>query len=220
MTFTLINARPSPFGRKVAIVMREKGIGYDVRYDVPWSDQTCTPQYSPLEQLPILITDQIEYIYDSAYILDWLEARFPEPALLPADLDSRLTAQKRRMLGERLMEIAQALIFELHRPEPSTPWVERQTRKVEGALTELERLYIGHTAQTTLGLDLGDIAVATSLLGIEFALTSGLSPDVAVLRWREDHPALVSAVSALETRPSFAETKPQMMEVNLQAAVA
>lgn len=220
MVFTLINAGPSPFGRKVAIAMREKGIAYDVRLDVPWGDETCTPQYSPLEQLPILITEQDEYIYDSAYILDWLEARFPDPALLPVEPDARLAVTKRRMLGERLMEVAQALVFESHRPEPSAPWIDRQTRKVRGALRELERLYADHAPRGDTRPDLGDIAVATTLLGIEFALTSGLSPDIAVLRWREDHPALDSAVSALESRPSFAATRPQMMEVDLQATVA
>ena len=30
MAFTLINARPSPFGRKVAIVLREKGLAFDL----------------------------------------------------------------------------------------------------------------------------------------------------------------------------------------------
>ena len=220
MAFTLINARPSPFGRKVAIVLREKGLEYDVQYDVPWGDQTCTPQYSPLQQLPILITDQNEYIYDSAYILDWLETSFPEPALLPAGVGPRLAALKRRMLGERLMEVVQSLLFEMLRPEPSTPWVERQSRKVQGALAELERIYTDYAPQTALGLDLGDIAVATTLLGIEFGLTSGLCPDVAVLHWRGACPALASAVDALEARPSFAATKPQMMDVNLQATVA
>ena len=220
MAFTLINARPSPFGRKVGIVLREKGLAYDVQYDVPWGNQTCTPQYSPLEQLPILITEQGEYVYDSAYILDWLEARFPTPALLPENVDARLDALKRRMLGERLMEVAQALIFELLRPEPSTPWVERQSRKVQGALAELDRLYTYHASQTALGLDLGDIAVATTMLGIEFALSSGLSPDVAILHWRGGHPALANAIAMLETRPSFAATMPQMMDVNLQATVA
>ena len=220
MAFTLINARPSPFGRKVAIAMREKGIAYDTRFDVPWGDETCTPQYSPLEQLPILITEQDEYIYDSAYILDWLEARFPDPALLPAEPDARLAAQKRRMLGERLMEVVQALVFEMLRPEPSAPWVDRQTRKVRGALGELERLYGDHASRGETRPDLGDIAVATTLLGIEFALDSGLSPAIAVLRWREGHPALDSAVSALGARPSFAATRPQMMEVDLQANVA
>lgn len=220
MAYTLINAKPSPYGRKVAIAMLEKGIAFDVRYDVPWGNQTCTPEYSPLQQLPILITEQQEYIYDSAYILDWLEGRFPEPALLPADLDARLNAQKRRMLGERLMEVAQTLVFELHRPEPSTAWADRQIRKVEGALAELEQLYDQRGAHIGRDLDLGDIAVATTLLGIEFAVLFGLSPEIAVLRWRKSHPALDRAVSALEPRPSFVATRPQMMDVDLPATIA
>ncbi|WP_068073620.1 glutathione S-transferase family protein [Novosphingobium lentum] len=219
MAFTLINARPSPFGRKVAIALIEKGIAYDVQYDVPWGDLTCTPDYSPLEQLPILITDH-ETVYDSAHILDWLEARFPEPALMPMQIDARLDAMKRRMLGERLMEVAQALIFELVRPDPSAPWADRQTRKVTGVLNELERLYSVRAQDAASPLDLGDIAVATTLLGIEFALTSGLSPDIAVLRWRTAHPALDGATAALDARPSFAATRPQMMDFNLQATVA
>ena len=219
MTFKLINARPSPYGRKVAIAMREKGLDYSVTYDVPWGDGTCTPSYSPLEQLPILITDAGEYIYDSAYILDWLEARFPTPALLPVDLDARLQAHKRRMLGERLMEVAQALIFELLRPEPSQAWVDRQTRKVRGALSELERLYESHQPQTALGLDLGDIAVATTLLGTDFAMSSGLTPEIDVLRWRGKYASLSAMITRLDARPSFAATVPQMMDVNLQATV-
>ena len=72
MSFTLINARPSPFGRKVAIALIEKDIEYAVRYDLPWGGETCTPKYSPLEQLPILIDEKGESIYDSTYILEWL----------------------------------------------------------------------------------------------------------------------------------------------------
>ncbi len=220
MAFTLINARPSPFGRKVAIVLREKGLDYDVQYDVPWGEQTCTPQYSVLEQLPILMAEAGENVYDSAHILDWLEASYPEPALLPAALAPRLDAFKRRMLGERLMEIAQALIFESLRPEPSQPWIDRQSRKVRGAVAELERLYTGHASHTALGLDLGDIAVATTLLGMDFGLTAGLHPAVPVLHWRESAPVLARAVDVLDERPSFAATRPQTMDVNLGATVA
>ena len=219
MAFKLINARPSPFGRKVAIVLREKGLDYDVQYDVPWGEQTCTPQYSPLEQLPILITEQGEYIYDSAHIVDWLEASFPQPALLPAELGPRLAAFKRRMLGERLMEVVQNLIFEVLRPEPSAAWIDRQSRKVRGASAELERLYTDHETQTAAGLDLGDIAVATTMVGIDYGLSSGLCPDAPVLHWRDTCPNLARAVDVLDARPSFAATRPQMMDVNLAATV-
>lgn len=219
MAYVLINARPSPFGRKVAISLLEKGLDYNVQYDVPWGEGTCTPQYSPLEQLPILITAAGENIYDSAYILDWLEARHPVPALLPDGVSARLEVGKRRLLGERLMEVAQSLIFELQRPQPSNHWVERQTRKVAGAMAELERIHVESALQSP-PLDLGDLAVATTLLGIEFAVTSGLSPDVPVLRWRGLYPALTAHIAELEKRPSFTATAPALMDVNLQAVVA
>lgn len=220
MAFKLINARPSPYGRKVAIALREKGLDYDVQYDVPWGDQTCTPDYSPLQQLPILITEAGQNVYDSAYILDWLEARYPEPALLPAGLEERLAAHQRRLLGERLMEVAQALIFEMVRPDPSGPWIERQSRKIEGVVGELERIYAALPALAERGMDLGDVAVGTTLSGIQFAMTSGIAPDVAVLHWQEGCPTLVKIVAELEKRPSFAATRPAMMDVNLKATMA
>src|SRR3546814_425550 len=110
MVFTLINARLSPYGRKVAILLKEKGLDFEVQYDKPWNEGTCTPHYSPVEQLPILITEQDERIYDSPYIVEWIETRYPQPPLLPADVDARLEARKRQMLGERLLDFAGNLI--------------------------------------------------------------------------------------------------------------
>jgi glutathione S-transferase len=219
MPFTLINARPSPFGRKVAIAMIEKGIAYNVRYDVPWGNQTCTPEFSPLQQLPILITEQGENIYDSTYILEWLEGRYPSPSLLPADVDGRLAAKKRQLLGERLMEVAQSLIFELHRPEPSHAWVERQTKKILGALTELERLQGERRVSANGRIDLGDIAIGTTLLLFEFVVVAGLSPPIDALSWRGRYPRLTQFLAQLEKRPSFVATVPQPMDVDLQATV-
>jgi glutathione S-transferase len=219
MSFTLINARPSPFGRKVAIAMIEKGLAYEVRYDVPWGNQTCTPEFSPLQQLPILITEQGENIYDSTYILEWLEARYPSPPLLPNNVDQRLAAKKRQLLGERLMEVAQSLIFEKHRPDPSSAWIERQTRKILGAYTELERLQAEPRATANASIDLGDIAIGTTLLLFEFVVAVGLSPEIDALRWRGRYAALTQFLSALEKRASFVATVPQPMDVDLQATV-
>lgn len=219
MAYTLINARPSPFGRKVAIVLLEKGLPYQVRYDMPWGEGTCTPEFSPLEQLPILLTETGEAIYDSSYIVNWLEQCHPAPALLPAERVARLEAQQRQLLGERLMEIAQNLIFELHRPEPSVSWVARQTRKVLGGLAALERHYALRNASNPEGFDLGDIAVGTTLLLFEFAVEAGLSPPTDALVWRGRSPALTRFLEVLEHRPSFVATRPQNMEVNLGATI-
>ncbi|MGQ2942480.1 MAG: glutathione S-transferase N-terminal domain-containing protein [Blastomonas fulva] len=220
MTFTLINARLSPFGRKIAIALIEKGLDFTVVYDVPWGESTITPEYSPLEQLPILISADGEKVYDSTFILEWLEARHPDPALLPADADARLEAKKRQMLGERVMEIAQALIFETLRPAPSQPWIDRQTRKILSGLSELDRIYASETKENRMTPDVGDIAVFTALDVFEFAAEQGFSPPIDALVWRERYPALTQYFALMASRPSFLQTRPQLMDVNLAATVA
>lgn len=220
MSFTLINARPSPYGRKVAIALIEKGLPYSVRYDVPWGPDTCAGQHNPLAQIPILISPSGETVYDSTYILEWLEGRYPAPALLPVEVEARLAAKKRQMLGERLIEFAQSLIFETHRPEPSAAWIDRQSAKVLGGFAELERQYTGRPLPAEGGFDLGDIATGTTLGILEFVVPAGLSPDLDAIRWRGRYPALTRYMEALEARPSFVATVPKPMDVDLQATVA
>lgn len=218
--FTLITAPPSPYGRKVAVVLREKGIDHEVRYDLPWGPDTCTPEYSPVQQLPILIADDATRVYDSSYILEWIEAKFPDPPLLPRDRDAWLEARLRQMLGERVMEFAHTTIFEHHRPDPSQSWIDRQTRKISGALDELDRLYAARVIDANSSIDLGDIAVATTLLLLEFVVAEKLSPDLSAFRWRINRPSLARAVDALAIRPSFLATVPQPMDVDIAATVA
>ena len=109
--YQLINAGPSPYGRKVAVALHEKGIAFETVLDLPWGEAHATRAHSPLEQLPILLPDDGEAVYDSSFILDWLEWTHPMPALLPTQLSARLIARRQQVLGERLMEIAQSLIF-------------------------------------------------------------------------------------------------------------
>lgn len=219
MVYTLINARPSPYGRKVAIALREKGLAYEVTYDRPWNEGTQTPHYNPIEQLPILITPQDGPVYDSPFILEWLELRHPAPPLVPAEVDARLETKKRQMLGERLLDFAGILMFEANREHKSQPWIDRHTRKVTGALGELERIYATGRAND-LAVDLGDIAVVTTLDLLEFAVADGIVPEVPAFRWRGVFPALTARVEELDARPSFSATMPQHMEFRMADTVA
>lgn len=220
MTLRLINARPSPYGRKIAIALREKGIPYEVQYDQPWGDGTCTPEYSPLEQLPILILDSGETVYESSYILDWLELRYPDPPLLPTKVDALVEARRMKMLGEKLLEFIHILSFEALRPDPSDVWMERQSRKLRGALGEIDRRIGSRRPAIDDPVDLGDIAIGSTLLATEFLIANGLVPKLEVLKWQESHPNLVEYADALDRRPSFIETRPQMMDVDLKAVLA
>ena len=220
MTLRLINALSSPYGRKVAIAMKEKEIPFDVTFDVPWGNDTCVAQYSPLEQLPILILDDGATIYDSSFILEWLEVHYPDPPLLPSDPESALAARFLKMLGERVMEAVHTIVFELQRPEPSQPFVDRQSRKVRRGIIEIESVIALRRPIAGARIDIGDIAVGTTLLLTPFLIEKGFIANLEVLRWRDRHTQLAAYIEKLAARPSFCETEPALMDVDLKSVMA
>lgn len=117
------------------------------------------------------------------------------------------------------MDVAQALVFELQRPTPSEAWVQRQSRKIADGMQELDRQIASRRVGTDQQVMLGDIAVGSTLLAIEFAVRVGYSEDLGVFAWRSQHPNLREYIEILEARPSFLATPPEVMEVDLGATV-
>lgn len=215
----LVTSKPSAFGRKIEIVLREKGIPYERVLDVPWDETTIVPRHSPLEQLPILVSDDGENIYDSMYIVEWLERKYPALPLLPTDDDAILAVKRVQLLAERLMEIVVLLGFEEQRSHPSAAWLERQRRKVAGGIDELAALIGDRTPEPDQWIHYGDIAAGPALTWFDFLRGQGMFAEAPETEWRNRHPNLVRYVDALEARPSFRETRPEMFEVDLPAVV-
>lgn len=89
----------SPYAQKVKIALAEKAVPFTVRTpDAIGSG--ATPQdfraASPRGEVPVLFADG-QSIFDSTIILEFIEDRFPTPALLPADPLARARA---RMIEE------------------------------------------------------------------------------------------------------------------------
>jgi glutathione S-transferase len=84
MTPILYGSPISPFVRKVAIVLDEKGIAYEWRPTRPHED---TPEFlaiSPLGKIPAYRDANIG-ISDSSVICQYIERAHPTPALYPTD---------------------------------------------------------------------------------------------------------------------------------------
>jgi glutathione S-transferase len=80
----LYGSTMSPFVRKVAAYAAEKGIELELK-PVGLSDPD--PQFraaSPFKKMPALVDGDYS-LADSSAIIHYLEAKFPEPALIPAD---------------------------------------------------------------------------------------------------------------------------------------
>lgn len=199
--FKLISATPSPYARKVRIALAEKNLPFELQTEVPWDSTTSTPRYNPLEKLPVLLLSDGSSVYESSYILQWLELKHPETPLLPADGDGQLAARKLEVLCDGVCDAVVLTLFEKLREGGGSPeWLARQRRKIEGGTAELARLVGSREWAVGDRFTLGDIAVGT--------VFGYLSVRFAELSWRTRWPELARYVDRLDDRPSFKHTMP------------
>lgn len=199
--YRLISATPSPYARKVRISLIEKGIPFELHTEVPWDSTTTTPQHNPLEKLPVLVLPDGSSVYESSYILEWLEIKHPQVRLFPADADDLLLAKKYDVLCNGICDAIVLSFFESKREGGgSIEWLERQRRKIEGGTRELSRLLGDRAWAVGDGLSLGDIALGTAV--------GYLSVRYPQLDWKRLYPNLAAHSARLEQRESFRQTVP------------
>lgn len=193
----LIHSPPSPFARKVRIVLHEKGVAFDEMLIAPPYDTPALQAANPTRRIPTLVLDDGEGLYDSTTICAWLEAHYPAPALLPGGED-RWRALKLEALGDALAENAIKILLEGRRPaeQQSDAVVARSATTCASILDALEAA--GSDAPYTLG----EIAVGCALAYLDFR--------VPQLDWRRGRPNLVARLARLTARPSFKATAPDL----------
>jgi glutathione S-transferase len=198
----LISATPSPYARKVRIALAEKNVPFELITEVPWDSTTVTPQYNPLEKLPVLLLENGDSVYESRFILEWIEVKFPTPALLPADPDARLFARKVEVVVDGVCDALVALFWERHRnaDKQSDPWLQRQLRKVDGGMRALTGWAGDREFVVGDRFGLADIATGTVCRYLDVRFPA--------YPWRERHPNLARFSDRMERRPSFAWTVP------------
>ena len=78
----LLSATPSPFARKVRVALLEKTIPFELITINPWDASTDIEAYNPLAKIPVLILENNDTLYESSFILEWLELEYPSPTLI------------------------------------------------------------------------------------------------------------------------------------------
>lgn len=206
----LISATPSPYARKVRIALAEKGIPFELITEVPWNSTTQTPQHNPLEKLPVLILDNGKSIYESHYILEYIEAKYTNVLqLLPRnDVDGALFAKQVEVVADGICDALVLLFFERQRGEGkrSEEWMARQRRKVDGGLKALADWIGDKRFFVNDAFGLADVAAGAALgyLRVRF-------PEHP---WRETYHCLARYSDYLEERQSFKDTVPSPQTIS------
>ncbi|MDB5872050.1 MAG: glutathione S-transferase-like protein [Ramlibacter sp.] len=82
---TLHGSSHSNYYNKVKLALLEKGVPFTEAHADTHSTDEAILSASPLGKIPFITTNQGVRLCESQPILEWIEATWPQPALLPAD---------------------------------------------------------------------------------------------------------------------------------------
>lgn len=202
----LISATPSPYARKVRIVLIEKGIPFDLITEVPWDSTTKTPQFNPLEKLPVLILEDGSSVYESHHILEYIEAKLPGLPMLSNNVDERLFAKEVEVVADGMCDALVLSFFEKQREHQSTEWTARQMRKVDGGFRALAEWVENKQFLVGDRFGLADVAAGSVCGYVDVRW-----PEYP---WRSRYPSLAKYVDGLNERQSFKDTVPSSQKIN------
>ena len=200
----LIGSTTSPYVRKVRIVMAEKKLDYQWILEDVWAPDTVIGASNPLGKVPCLIMEDGGAVFDSRVIVEYLDTLTPVGKLIPTSGRERAEVKCWEALADGLSDAGILMRLEetqRSEGERSTSWLERQQRKVDGALRAMSTGLDDGAWCNGNHYSLADIAVGCSLGWLELR-----RPD---LLWRDDYPNLARLMDKLIERPSFRETAPK-----------
>jgi glutathione S-transferase len=191
----------SPLSRRVWITLLEKGLDFEsVILDLNGDQfQSEFLSINPLHHIPVLV-DSDRRILESLAIMDYLDAQYPEPALMPRDPWAIGKVRMAQMLANN--ELSSIVIkFCAFGPEDQT-WQDAET-KVHKVFHLFEELlgdgdYLGGDR-----LSLGDIVVVNGLY-----LLDALGVKLGAF------PTLKALVDRIMERPIWRQTQPDSTEID------
>ena len=209
MTITLYDCATAPSPRRARILLAEKGVVHaTVQVDLARGEQlgAAFRAINPLCTVPVLRLEDGHVLSDNAAIAAYLEARFPQPALMgstPIE-KAQIASWQWRAEIEGLMAIAEALRNSspamVNRALPGPMDYAQIPQLAERGLTRLAQFFDKLDAQLAeretvagSGFSIADI---TAMVAVDFARVVRVKPAEShanLRRWRE----------AMAARPSM-----------------
>jgi glutathione S-transferase len=188
----LYDADRCPYCARVRIVLAEKGVPYDTVV-VDLDDRPAwIYEKNPLGKVPVLEEGGF-VLPESAVINEYLEERYPDPPLWPADPAERAAG---RLLVERFDRLSRPY-YALRRGE------EDARPRLDAELSQFDSLLAGRPFLTGREFGLADAAYlpwilrAESMLGVDLDSTPALADWVASSRERPSVAAETALLAAL-----------------------
>jgi glutathione S-transferase len=193
-------ATPSPFYRKVIVVLEEKGVKYDTKNTAPFPKTPELLERHPLGKIPFLEVDGA-FIPDSSVICAYLERVHPAKPLLPAD--PKLLARAlflEEYSDSKLAEVVGGVFFERF-VKPNVFKQETDEARVSQILENDVPPAFDYLEGQLEGREwlAGDFSIADAAVGNQLGSLHFAQASIDAKRW----PELAAYQKRLLARPSF-----------------
>lgn len=186
--------------RRVWVALLEKGLKFEL-VQLKLDGDQFQPEFleiNPFHHIPVLVDEGFNVV-DSLAILDYLEAKYPTPALLPTEARSLGIVRMVQMVTvNELVPAMTPLIFQRMGGTPEDiQKLERLQQQLTTVLTFFERLIDNHHYFGGEHLTLADIVAGTVV-----PILPGLGVSLS------DYPQVAAWTERLNQRPAWVETQP------------
>jgi glutathione S-transferase len=203
---TIIGSYLSPYVRKVLVCLDLKGVPYEIDPIIPFMGDDRFSRLSPLRRIPVLLDDQVT-LSDSSVICQYLEDRYPKPALFPEPIAHRARARWLEEFADSRM--GEVFIWRLFNQVAIRPaiWGEKTDREaLEKTLTE-EVPHVLDYLESELpaeGFLFGAVSIADISIACIFRNAACARFSVDAARW----PKTASFVDRVLGLEGFAKLRP------------
>jgi len=196
---TLYHQPFSPNSRRVWITLLEKGLEFEL-VEIKLDGEQFKPEFlaiSPFHHIPALVDDGLNLV-ESLAILDYLEAKYPTPAMLPKDAKDLAIARMVQLVtvNELLPAATTFLPQFLGLPGGDPEKIEKAQQKIATVLKFFENLLDDRPYFASYNLTLAEVVAGTV---IDVLPSLGISLN--------DYPKLNARCDRLLARPSWQATE-------------
>lgn len=202
----VIGSYLSPYVRKVLVFLDLKEVPYAIDPIIPFMGNDRFSQLSPVRRIPVFLDDQIT-LADSSVICQYLEDRYPEPALYPDNLVDRARARwLEEFADSRMGEVFIWRLFNQVAIKPSV-WGEQTDSEVLEKTLREEIPHVLDYLETQVpaeGFLFGNVSIADIAIACFFRNAAFARFRVDSSRW----PLIAAFVERVLGSESFEKLKP------------
>lgn len=197
--------------RRVWIALLEKKLEFEL-VELKLDGDQFSPDFlalNPFHHIPVLVDDGFRVI-ESVAILDYLDAKYPNPAMLPTEAQQvAIVRMVEMVITNEFNPAISPLFMQLLGIESDESELEEARARLAKGLSFLEKLLGNSSYYGGNRLSLADIFAGTVISSLHYFQVS-----------LDNYPLLNAWCKKLEQRPAWVETAPSPRDVEASIALA